>query len=633
MKKLVFVTMCLMAVTVGSYATTIRTDAGKIMGKKVHTPTVTGKTAVFDSSSTVTFSGTLPVDLMCPDGHVIKSYSSGVFSCISSSIGGGAWGSITGALADQADLNDALDAKQDYIGYVPAGMLTFNAYTSVDRLPQSTFIDYTSTRPAPTGATTNRQLLYNNNGSIGGFANYSNGFIGLGKTPTVPIDIVTTAVNPITVQRTTSGTNYLGSLFKAEFKTSGQMADGFGAQTSFSTQDADGVSNLMGAIAGVRAGDDSSGATNMVAVYKNAQIGVFRVNPLGQAVVNARLDSYAIPDSEFTVQPKNVNSVIYYNGSGYVNNTTEANTSGGTPFPALAATSNYLYITQTNQAWSPGGVYLDFATFGAGVTLAAEYYNGSAWTALSITDGTSNMTQNGNITFTAPTDAAAVLVNGATRVWLRLKTTSAPSVTPTINYITTDRSNNYLFAVKRAEGDTVPTVHVNKAGQVTSTVATGTAPLVIASTTNIPNLNADTVDGHHWSEVPVMAAPGAIGVTTPAAITGTTIKGAQFVETPNTTTSTTGSSFTPAGITESLYAYTLNNNATITLPTTGLPAGVVTLTFAVTGASTYTLTWTTATWIGSTPPATPANGKESWYTVTTRNQGAKWTGFYAGVEP
>jgi hypothetical protein len=35
--------------------------------------------------------------------------------------------------------------------------------------------------------------------------------------------------------------------------------------------------------------------------------------------------------------------------------------------------------------------------------------------------------------------------------------------------------------------------------QLESTVATGTAPLVVASTTNVPNLNADTVDGSHAS--------------------------------------------------------------------------------------------------------------------------------------
>jgi len=44
---------------------------------------------------------------------------------------------------------------------------------------------------------------------------------------------------------------------------------------------------------------------------------------------------------------------------------------------------------------------------------------------------------------------------------------------------------------------------------VQSTVATGTAPLVVASTTKVTNLNVDQVDGGDW------AAPGTIGSGTP----------------------------------------------------------------------------------------------------------------------
>jgi hypothetical protein len=51
----------------------------------------------------------------------------------------------------------------------------------------------------------------------------------------------------------------------------------------------------------------------------------------------------------------------------------------------------------------------------------------------------------------------------------------------------------------------------------TSTVATGTAPLVVASTTNVPNLNASSLNGATF------AAPGAIGGTTPAAGTFTSV--------------------------------------------------------------------------------------------------------------
>lgn len=51
---------------------------------------------------------------------------------------------------------------------------------------------------------------------------------------------------------------------------------------------------------------------------------------------------------------------------------------------------------------------------------------------------------------------------------------------------------------------------LSASGVITSTVATGTAPLTIASTTKVANLNVDQLDGADW------AAPAAIGSGTPA---------------------------------------------------------------------------------------------------------------------
>ena len=54
-------------------------------------------------------------------------------------------------------------------------------------------------------------------------------------------------------------------------------------------------------------------------------------------------------------------------------------------------------------------------------------------------------------------------------------------------------------------------------GAITSTLTTGTAPLVIASTTKVTNLNVDSLDGADW------ASPAALGSTTPAAVSATTL--------------------------------------------------------------------------------------------------------------
>lgn len=59
---------------------------------------------------------------------------------------------------------------------------------------------------------------------------------------------------------------------------------------------------------------------------------------------------------------------------------------------------------------------------------------------------------------------------------------------------------------------------ISASGQITSTVVTGTAPLVIASTTKVSNLNVDSLDGGDW------AAPGAIGATTPNTGVFTTLR-------------------------------------------------------------------------------------------------------------
>ena len=66
---------------------------------------------------------------------------------------------------------------------------------------------------------------------------------------------------------------------------------------------------------------------------------------------------------------------------------------------------------------------------------------------------------------------------------------------------------------------------ISASGQITSTVATGTAPFVIASTTNVPNLNASSLNGTTF------ASPGTIGGTTPAAgnFTSVTTTGDNFM--------------------------------------------------------------------------------------------------------
>ncbi len=56
-------------------------------------------------------------------------------------------------------------------------------------------------------------------------------------------------------------------------------------------------------------------------------------------------------------------------------------------------------------------------------------------------------------------------------------------------------------------------------GQIISTLITGTAPFVVASTTQVANLNVSQLEGFTWE------VPGTIGSTTPNTIKGTSITG------------------------------------------------------------------------------------------------------------
>ena len=79
-------------------------------------------------------------------------------------------------------------------------------------------------------------------------------------------------------------------------------------------------------------------------------------------------------------------------------------------------------------------------------------------------------------------------------------------------------------------------------GQVTSTLSTGTAPFVVASTTNVANLNASTLSGATF------AAPGAIGGGTPGSGAFTTLSATGVI----TSTLSTGTApFTLASTTKS----------------------------------------------------------------------------------
>jgi len=99
-------------------------------------------------------------------------------------------------------------------------------------------------------------------------------------------------------------------------------------------------------------------------------------------------------------------------------------------------------------------------------------------------------------------------------------------------------------------------VSISLTGQYTSTVSTGTAPLVVSSSTNVANLNASLLNGNTF------ANPGAIGSTTPSTGAFTTITSNS---TTNSTSISTGAVILSGGlsIAKSLF---LGSNITQSAP-------------------------------------------------------------------
>jgi len=124
-------------------------------------------------------------------------------------------------------------------------------------------------------------------------------------------------------------------------------------------------------------------------------------------------------------------------------------------------------------------------------------------------------------------------------------------------------------------------------GAITSTLATGSAPLVIASTTKVANLNVDLLDGADW------AAPAALGSTTPAAVSATTLTTSSTVTlnggTANGVAYLNGSKVVTSGSALTFDGTTLTNSGGTN--TINKASGLSTLNFATAGTTNANFVW------------------------------------------
>jgi hypothetical protein len=135
-------------------------------------------------------------------------------------------------------------------------------------------------------------------------------------------------------------------------------------------------------------------------------------------------------------------SVFLYDGSTYTDKTAQAATKTADNFSALANISSYIYIGD-DAVFS--GIAFEFQTFGINYTLKAEYYNGTEWKRLNsndneLDDATDDFIMNGLLIFTNVGNWATTTINGTTRYWVRISTTTAPETTTSIYSILPSRS-------------------------------------------------------------------------------------------------------------------------------------------------------------------------------------------------
>jgi hypothetical protein len=123
------------------------------------------------------------------------------------------------------------------------------------------------------------------------------------------------------------------------------------------------------------------------------------------------------------------------NDVAFNDRTSEARIAKGTPFAFFPtpATGDRIYIGHTATFTR---LDFDLETLGVGGTYVWEYWNGTAWTSFTPTDGTSGFTQDGVVTWSALTGWAQTTVNGVSRYWIRVRPTAAPTTNPTANSIT-----------------------------------------------------------------------------------------------------------------------------------------------------------------------------------------------------
>ena len=227
-------------------------------------------------------------------------------------------------------------------------------------------------------------------------------------------------------------------------------------------------------------------------------------------------------------------SVTIDTGAGVTSN--GAITIGGTNASNLTI-GRATVTTTVNGTLAAGGVLISGGSIN-GTTLGASTPSTGAFTTLSATGAITGATATNTIN--------GIIINSGA-----VSNVSTLGLSGAITGATATNTINGLIINSGAlSGITT----INASGQITSTLVTGTAPFVVASTTNVANLNASSLNGATF------AAPGSIGSTTPGSGAFTTL-------------SATGA-ITGATATNTINGVIINSGAVSNVSTLGLSGAI-----------------------------------------------------------
>jgi len=182
---------------------------------------------------------------------------------------------------------------------------------------------------------------------------------------------------------------------------------------------------------------DSNGVTryppNIIAIrvtscVEGDRVGVFRLTAAGGDINKQR----------YQIGFSSIDKAFFYNANTgeYTDETTDINESTADDVllpPQQATTEGDAIYFGSDYKFSKIRINVSTAGVYSDITIVWEYWNGSAWATLTVTDGTNGFQNSGTneVSFTPPGDWAKTTVNGVTMFWVRARATfgASPSIT------------------------------------------------------------------------------------------------------------------------------------------------------------------------------------------------------------